>query len=192
VGVNLADAHRLGTIGKLVPELQARIVDPTTAEVYSEYNRRGVIELKGDSIFGGYLDEPELNAEVFRDGWFNTGDLGSLSEDGYLTVDGRLRRFSKLAGEMVPHGAIEEAVAKIYGFTDRQPLVVTGRRDAKKGESLIILSEIDLDMESLRTALQQAGVPNLWIPRAMKHIEAVPMLPTGKLDLAKISELANE
>jgi len=192
-GVNLANAYRLGTIGKLVPGMRARVVDPSTREVYAEFDRRGVIELKGDNVFGGYLDDPELNAEVFSaDGWFHTGDLGSLSEDGFLTVDGRLRRFSKLAGEMVPHGAVEEAIAKVFGWDDRLPVVVTGRRDAQKGESLVILSEIDLDIDDLRSRLQNEGLPNLWIPKQLKRIEQIPMLPTGKLDLAVVETLANQ
>ena len=77
----------------------------------------GLLCFRGPNVFGGYLGEPERTKEVLPgDGWFHTGDLGRFDEDGFLFIEGRLTRFSKIGGEMVPHGTVEQAVARKLGL----------------------------------------------------------------------------
>jgi acyl-[acyl-carrier-protein]-phospholipid O-acyltransferase/long-chain-fatty-acid--[acyl-carrier-protein] ligase len=144
-------------------------------------------------VFGGYLGEPERTLEVLPgDGWFHTGDLGRFDDDGFLFIEGRLSRFSKIGGEMVPHGTVEQAVAKALGIEDSdKPLVAIGSKaDPAKGESLVLLAVPEVDFDDLRKRLSEAGLANLWIPKEIKPVDEIPMLPTGKLDLKGIARLA--
>ena len=99
--------------------------------------------VRGANVMQGYLDEPEKTAEVLHDGWYNTGDIATMDEDGFVTLAGRLNRFSKIGGEMVPHGRIEEELLRIVGndagSDGEVPLVVSAIPDEKRGERLVVL-----------------------------------------------------
>ena len=154
----------------------------------------GILALQGPNIFEGYLEELEETAKVLRDGWFITGDLARIDDDGYLFIEGRLSRFSKIGGEMVPHGTIEQALNEAYGWTESEVplLAVSARSDAAKGEALVLLSAVELEIESVRAKLLEAGFSNLWIPREIVRVEMIPRLATGKLDLRAIGEWAKD
>lgn len=201
-GVNLPErsplgkfAHgkrsRRGSIGKLLKGMAARVGDASTLEPLPR-GERGILMLKGPNVFPGYLDDSEANKESFHDGWFVTGDLGRIDKDGFIYIEGRLRRFSKMGGEMVPHGTIEQAVAKAFGLEDsEEPLVaVTGIQDAAKGEQLVLLTSVEIDSHALRERLAKAGVPNLWIPRKIQRVDSIPCLASGKLDLRALERMA--
>src|SRR4029077_6066378 len=150
----------------------AQIRDPETGALLSPHEL-GMLWLKGTTIFEGYLNEPERTAECFGAGWFKTGDRGRLDEDGFLYIEGRLSRFSKIAGEMVPHETIESKIVDLLGLSgrDERPLAVMGVQDEAKGEALVLLSAIDIDLAELRSKLHEAGVPNLWIPKQVQRVE---------------------
>jgi acyl-[acyl-carrier-protein]-phospholipid O-acyltransferase/long-chain-fatty-acid--[acyl-carrier-protein] ligase len=154
----------------------------------------GVLALKGPNIFGGYLNDSERTAEVKHDDWFFTGDLARFDDDGFLYIEGRLSRFSKIAGEMVPHGTVEEALIQAYGLLDADApmLAIAGRLDEAKGEALVLLAVMHFDLNDVREKLSAAGFSNLWIPKEMKRVEFIPTLATGKLDLCGINALAND
>ena len=140
----------------------------------------------------GYLNKPEKTAEVLRHGWYNTGDIARLDDEGFLRITDRLSRFSKIGGEMVPHGKVEEVLQELAGATE-QTFLVTAIPDERKGERLVVLHT--LQEESLRECLEKLGesdLPALWRPRPdhFVHIEKLPYLGTGKLDLRKARELA--
>ncbi len=185
-------ARRLGSVGKMAPGIAARITDPDTGAPRS-IHETGMLWLRGANIFEGYFNDPEQTAKVKTDdGWFRTGDLGRLDEDGFLHIEGRVSRFSKIAGEMVPHETVETRVAEALNLPtdgDRQ-LVVVGVPDLAKGEALVLLSTIDIDTTRLRAGLAALGVPNLWIPKTIKRVETLPVLGTGKLDLKGCRDLA--
>lgn len=184
--------QRAGSIGRLVPGMTARVVDPETfAELPA--TETGLVLFRGPNVFPGYLNDPAKTEGAFRDGWFVTGDLGRFDEDGFLFIEGRLSRFSKLGGEMVPHGTVEQKILEAFGLvgTEGYAVFVAGVPDPAKGEQLVLLStrpEITADV--LREKLSAAGVPNLWIPRVVKPVEAIPVLGTGKLDLKAAKALA--
>jgi acyl-[acyl-carrier-protein]-phospholipid O-acyltransferase / long-chain-fatty-acid--[acyl-carrier-protein] ligase len=184
-------SDRVGSVGKLLPGQAAQIRDPETNELLSPHVL-GMLWLKGPNIFEGYLNEPERTAEVLHNGWFKTGDLGRFDEDGFLYIEGRLSRFSKIAGEMVPHETIETKIIEAFGLKmeDERVAAIVGVPDEAKGEALVLLATRNLSLEDVRERLLAAGLPNLWIPRRIRRGEKIPILGSGKLDLGKCKDLA--
>ena len=130
----------------------------------------------------GYLGQPEQTAEVLVDGWYVTGDIAAVDEDGFLTITDRLSRFSKIGGEMVPHIKVEEKLHELAGLTE-QSFAVAGVPDEKKGERLVVLHT--LGEEALGEVVKKLGdadIPNLWKPKADQFfkVDSLPYLGTGK------------
>jgi acyl-[acyl-carrier-protein]-phospholipid O-acyltransferase / long-chain-fatty-acid--[acyl-carrier-protein] ligase len=184
-------AYRRGSVGRMVPGITARIRDPDTGEERSLFEP-GMLYVRGSNIFGGYLADPERNAEILKDGWFKTGDIARFDEDGFLHIEGRESRFSKIGGEMVPHETIEAKIIEVLNLKEEEmvPLVVSSRLDDAKGEALVLLVTLDIDEDLLRQKLTEDGLPNLWIPRIIKRVEEIPMLASGKIDLKGCQALA--
>jgi acyl-[acyl-carrier-protein]-phospholipid O-acyltransferase / long-chain-fatty-acid--[acyl-carrier-protein] ligase len=192
-GQQVQPSSRLGSVGRMAPGIAAEIREPETDRKLSLYET-GMLWLRGPNIFEGYLHDPKQTAEVLRDGWLKTGDIGRFDEDGFLYIEGRLSRFSKIGGEMVPHETIESKIVDLLGLSgrDERPLAIMGVQDEAKGEALVLLSAVDIDLAELRKKLQEAGMPNLWIPKHVQRVEAIPVLASGKLDLKKCQGLAAE
>ena len=184
-------SSRDGSIGKLAPGVAAQIRDPETGARLS-LHETGMLWLRGPNVFEGYLDDPARTAEVIVDGWFKTGDLARFDEDGFCFIEGRLARFSKIGGEMVPHETVETRIVETLGLggESERTCALTAIPDEAKGEALVLLTTRDFDQAELRRKLADAGTPNLWIPRIVKKIDAIPVLGTGKLDLKRCKELA--
>jgi len=192
-GEHVQLSSRLGSVGKMAPGIAAEIREPETDRKLS-LHETGMLWLRGVNIFEGYLHDPKRTAEVLQDGWLRTGDLGRLDEDGFLYIEGRLSRFSKIGGEMVPHEAIESKIVDLLGFSgrDERPIAIMGVQDEAKGEALVLLSAVDIDLAELRKKLHEAGVPNLWVPKRVQRVDSIPVLASGKLDLKKCQEYAAE
>ena len=186
-----ANGSKRGSVGLLLPGHSARILNPDTMEPVA-VTEVGLLLLRGPNIFAGYLNDAERTAEVMHDGWFVTGDLARFDDEGYLYIEGRLSRFSKIAGEMVPHGTVEQALVEAFDLLDSEvPMLAVGARpDATKGEALVLLAVMDVDLADVREKLSAAGYSNLWIPKVIKQVEAIPTLATGKLDLRAIKALS--
>jgi len=181
-----------GKIGHPLPGMSVRIVDPQTAAPLT-VGQPGLLLVRGPNIMQGYLGRPEKTAEVLRDGWYVTGDIAAIDEDGFLQITDRLSRFSKIGGEMVPHIKIEEKLHEFAGTTE-QTFLVAGVPDEKKGERLVVLHKLSPErLQPCLEKLAQCDLPNLWKPRADQffHIDALPYLGTGKLDLRKAREIAS-
>jgi acyl-[acyl-carrier-protein]-phospholipid O-acyltransferase / long-chain-fatty-acid--[acyl-carrier-protein] ligase len=192
-GEHVQPSSRLGSVGRLAPGMAAEICDPETERKLSLFES-GMLWLRGVNIFEGYLHDPKRTAEVLRDGWLKTGDIGRFDEDGFLYIEGRLSRFSKIGGEMVPHEAIEQKIIDLLELSgrDERPLAIVGVQDEAKGEALLLLSAVEIDLAHLRKKLQDARVPNLWIPKNVRRIDSIPVLASGKLDLKRCHEVAAE
>jgi acyl-[acyl-carrier-protein]-phospholipid O-acyltransferase/long-chain-fatty-acid--[acyl-carrier-protein] ligase len=183
-------ASRAGSVGKMAPGMAAQIRDPDTGALLPMHET-GMLWLRGPNIFEGYLNDPVKTATVIVDGWFKTGDLGRFDEDGFLYIEGRLSRFSKIGGEMVPHETVESKIREALKIgQDDQCVAVMGVPDESKGEALVVLSTIEMDATALRTALNAIGIPNLWVPKRILRVEAIPTLASGKLDLKACRDLA--
>lgn len=180
-----------GSVGRLLPGQAARILNPETRQDLA-YGETGLLALKGPNIFEAYLGDPERTAEVKDGEWFITGDLARFDEDGFLFIEGRLSRFSKIGGEMVPHGTVEQSLIEAYDLVDSEVpmLAIASRPDEAKGEVLVLIAAMDLEMSDVREKLTAAGYTNLWIPKELKRVDEIPTLATGKLDLRGINELA--
>lgn len=187
-------SHRPGTVGTPIPGVAVRITDPDT-DVPIPLHQSGMIWLRGANIFEGYLGQPEKTAEVIQHGWFRTGDIGRMDEDGFLHIEGRLSRFSKIGGEMVPHETVEAAINEALGFDSdsERKIAIVGVPDEAKGEALILLSaEAELDVTDLRHRLLEKGVASLWIPKTIVRVAEIPQLASGKLDLKACESAARE
>ncbi len=187
--------QRPGSVGRMLPGMAARLLDPLTM-VPVPITTTGLVALRGPNVFAGYLSDPERTAAAFHEGWFITGDLGRFDAAGFLWIEGRMSRFSKIGGEMVPHGTIERKLIELCELganaeDETYPIFVTGVPDEQKGEALVLLTvRPELTTELIREKLATAGVPNLWIPRIVKRVDAIPMLGTGKIDLKAARSLA--
>jgi acyl-[acyl-carrier-protein]-phospholipid O-acyltransferase / long-chain-fatty-acid--[acyl-carrier-protein] ligase len=182
--------YRLGSVGKMASGIAAEIRHPETNEKLSIYDS-GMLWLRGPNIFEGYLKDPKRTAEVLHDGWLKTGDIGRLDEDGFLYIEGRLSRFSKIGGEMVPHEVVEGKIIGALGLEgSERRIAICGVPDEAKGEALLLLTADPIDMDKLRASLNEAGVPNLWIPKRSVVVEKIPVLASGKLDIKRCQELA--
>jgi len=199
VSVNLPNdafqlSYRKGSVGKLVAGQAAQIRDPVSGERLKP-QQLGMLWLKGPNVFERYLGDGERGGDGFKDGWFRTGDLARFDEDGFLYIEGRLSRFSKIAGEMVPHETVETKILESLGIDPGEQGVVTvvwGVPDKSKGELLVLLTTCDLSRNELRKRLLAVGVPILWIPKMVKRVRQIPILGTGKIDLGKCRQIAME
>lgn len=183
--------NRPGAVGRMMPGMTARVVDPETWQELP-MSETGMVLFRGANVFEGYLDDPEKTKGAFRDGWFVTGDLGRFDEDGFLFIEGRLSRFSKIGGEMVPHGTVENKISELFDLdqTAGYVVVVIGVPDASKGEALVLLTTLDFTSDVIREKLLASGMPGLWVPKLIRRVEKIPVLGTGKLDLKGCRELA--
>ncbi|MGH9671533.1 MAG: hypothetical protein ACRD3A_15620, partial [Terriglobales bacterium] len=170
-----------------------RIVDPESGQPLG-VNQPGLLWVSGPNIMQGYLGRPDKTAEVLRDGWYNTGDIATVDEDGFLRVTDRLSRFSKIGGEMVPHLMIEEKLQELAGAVE-QVFAVTSVPDEKKGERLAVLHTLPEDkLQECLAKLAESDLPALWRPRRQQffRVELLPYLGTGKLDLRRVRDVALE
>ena len=191
------------SIGALLPGIAVRITDVDDDTKELPLTERGMIWFRGANVFNGYIGKPELNPTIFKNGWFKSGDIGQLDLNGFVTLGGRLSRFSKIGGEMVPHEGIELALCSILNLApeDGVQIAVTGVTDEQKGEALVLVSALPAHQRSseekeilsnLRAELSRLEYPNLWAPKYLVPVEAIPVLPTGKLDLRGCRLLAEE
>lgn len=182
---------RSGSTGRLFPGMTARIVDPDTGRELA-VTETGMVLFRGANVFSGYLKDEEKTRAAFQDGWFVTGDLGRFDEDGFLFIEGRLSRFSKIGGEMVPHVTIEQKITELFGIdqSDCPKIAVVGIPDPTKGEALVLLTTEPLTTDQLRARLLDVGLPNLWVPKIIRRVERIPMLGSGKLDVRGCRDLA--
>jgi acyl-[acyl-carrier-protein]-phospholipid O-acyltransferase/long-chain-fatty-acid--[acyl-carrier-protein] ligase len=185
-------AARRGRIGHPLPGVSVRIVDLETGAPVAP-GTSGMLLVKGPNVMKGYLGKPEKTAEVLQDGWYTTGDVAMMEEDGFLNITDRLSRFSKIGGEMVPHIRIEEKLQELAEATE-QVFAVTALPDDKKGERLVVLSTLSADrLASIIEKLMRCDLPALWKPKANHFFrtDALPLLGTGKIDLRGIKTLAS-
>jgi acyl-[acyl-carrier-protein]-phospholipid O-acyltransferase/long-chain-fatty-acid--[acyl-carrier-protein] ligase len=194
-----------GKIGHPLPGVCVRIVDAETRTPV-DVGQAGLLLVRGPNVMQGYLGKPEKTAEVFMTSapqpstlnpqpsatWYVTGDVAALDEDGFLQITDRLSRFSKIAGEMVPHIKIEEKLHELVAATE-QTFVVTGVPDEKKGERLVVLHKLgNGQLQGCLDRFAQCDLPNLWKPKAdaFFRVDNFPLLGTGKLDLRGVKARA--
>jgi acyl-[acyl-carrier-protein]-phospholipid O-acyltransferase/long-chain-fatty-acid--[acyl-carrier-protein] ligase len=196
-----------GSIGRATCNVVVKIIDLETGADLPP-NETGMITVKGPIVMKGYYKQPELTADVLKNGWYITGDVGKMDEDGFIWITGRQTRISKIGGEMVPHVLIEEEMMKIIssahsssgeeigGDSSGPVLAVTAVPHPAKGEQIIVLYRRDLRLQPGEIIEQMLAkdLPRLWIPHAdgFVPVDSIPVLGTGKLDLAAVKRKAEE
>jgi acyl-[acyl-carrier-protein]-phospholipid O-acyltransferase/long-chain-fatty-acid--[acyl-carrier-protein] ligase len=189
---------RSGSVGQMLPGVAIRITDPATDKEVP-IHKQGIIWFKGSNVFPGYLNNPEKSKEVLKDAWFRTGDVGRVDDDGFLYIEGRISRFSKIAGEMVPHETVEAAVNKVLGLDgeSERRIAIIGVPDEQKGEAILLLSAIagpamEQECIDLRYKLLDEGLPSLWCPKQILPVTEIPVLASGKLDIKGCEAIAKQ
>ena len=183
IAVNTPMHFKAGTVGRLLPGIAHRI------EPVPGINGGGRLSVSGPNVMLGYLraESPGV-LQPPPNGWYDTGDIVEIDADGFVTIKGRVKRFAKIAGEMVPLGAVEELVAKARPGAAH---AVVSLPDPKKGERLVLLTtDTALQRAELSGAAREAGLPEIFVPRAIVRVPAIPVLGTGKTDYVEAARLA--
>lgn len=182
-----------GSIGHPIPGVAMKVVSLDTGEEVP-LGEEGLLMVKGPNVMMGYLGNPDKTSEVLRAGWYNTGDIAKLDDDGFAFILDRLSRFSKIGGEMIPHLVVEEKLTQSIDGVGNL-VCVTAAPDEKKGEQLVVLYTDDAGpLEQLQGSIKSSDLPNLWRPRDKNffRVEGLPVLGSGKLDLKKIKAMASD
>lgn len=179
ISVNTPMAYRTGTVGQLLPGMHAQLLPVPGIE------RGGILHVSGPNLMSGYyryeqpgqIEPPQSEA---GDGWYNTGDVVEIDADGFLRIVGRVKRFAKVAGEMVSL----EVVEKIAVAASTQAAhAASSQIDAQRGEAIVLFTtDAALSREQLQAAARAAGLPEIAVPRKIVCVAALPLLGTGKID----------
>jgi len=185
ITVNTALQPRFGAAGRFLPGIEYKL-EPVEGVAHG-----GRLWVRGPSLMRGYLNRDANEKFLAGQGWYDTGDIASVDEDGFVQILGRLKRFAKVSGEMVSLTAAEEALAGAfpqYGL--RFQIAVLARPDPDRGESLVAVSnDRRVTLEELRAAIRASGLSNLYVPREIKYLHDLPKLGTGKLDHRALEKL---
>ena len=182
---------RPGKVGRPLPGVSVRVVDPANFRPLPE-GSSGLLLVKGPNVMKGYWGMPDATAEVVKDGWYVTGDIAVVDEDGFVEIVDRISRFSKIGGEMVPHVLIEERIKALSGEADAR-FFVTSVPDPRKGEALVVLhNNFRGGADALLARLATSGLPPLWVPdrRNVFAVDEWPLLGIGKVDMGKARRIA--
>jgi len=202
VSINLAqDVADLGkkagscdSIGLPLENISVRILDPLQFTPV-EPGEEGILCVKGSLVMRGYLNDEVQMREVMTGEYYKTGDIAKMDKTGYLHICGRLSRFSKIAGEMVPHEMVERIINEMCKCENRV-VAVGGIPDPSKGEALLVLytDEMPFTPEQIVDQLRERSISNLWIPKARNfhRVDQLPLLGSGKMDLSLLRRIAEE
>lgn len=188
ISVNVPGAHRPGSVGRPLPGVSVQIVDVDTGEILGT-GEEGKILVKGDLVMKGYLNDLEETVLHIEDGWYETGDMGVIDEDGYLWHRGRLKRFIKVGGEMVSLVRVETVLEEL--LPEDTECCVVELPDAKKGAAVGVAVSCEIDEKSVQGALAER-LPPLALPRCFVVIEELPKMGSGKVDFRTTTKLVQE
>lgn len=188
ISINVPMDYKENTIGKLLPGIESKL------EPVEGIEKGGRLMIKGGNLMKGYLfyhnpgvlDNSDINN---NDGWYDTGDIVSIDEDGFLAIEGRAKRFAKIAGEMVALETAERVFRETYA--DFQHAAVT-REDQSKGEAIVIYTTCqETDRRTLTQTARRLGIPELAISRDVRYIKELPRLGSGKINYRALTEMAS-
>ncbi len=185
ISANAPGAHKPGSIGKVFPSVQVRIVDIHTDEPLPP-GMEGKILVKGDIVMAGYFDDIEETSLRIRDGWYETGDMGMLSADGYLWHRGRLKRFVKIGGEMVSLVKVEAVLEEVLGDEEIESAVVE-LPDSLKGARLVAVVTRQIDERRVLKRMADK-LPSIALPKQFIVLDTLPKMGSGKADFRTLTE----
>jgi acyl-[acyl-carrier-protein]-phospholipid O-acyltransferase / long-chain-fatty-acid--[acyl-carrier-protein] ligase len=175
---------KVGSVGRLLPGIEAKL------EVVEGIAEGGRLLVRGPNVMKGYLNSEANEKFQALGGWYDTGDIVRIDEDGFLFVLGRLKRFAKVSGEMISLTAVEDSLAGAFPhYGPRFEVAVISRHDDDKGEALIaVTTESRLTPDEIRGVIRGKGMTNLSVPRELVLISEIPKLGTGKVDYRELSK----
>jgi acyl-[acyl-carrier-protein]-phospholipid O-acyltransferase/long-chain-fatty-acid--[acyl-carrier-protein] ligase len=188
ITVNTHKNNRPGSVGKVIPNVLVRMEHYDTGEE-CKVNEIGKILVKGDNIMKGYFDDFEQTSLSIRHGWYDTGDMGYMDEDGYLWHVGRLKRFIKIGGEMVSLIKVEDVLEKFLP-PDVQCCVVEVP-DALRGAKIVAAVTHSIDDKAVLKKMSE-HLPNIALPKQFVVIEELPKMGSGKIDFRKITDMTRD
>ena len=186
LAVNTPMAYKTGTVGNLLPGIEYRLLPVPGIE-------GGILHVRGPNVMAGYLkaDQPGVlqpPVSELGEGWYETGDVVQLDDEGFVKIVGRVKRFAKIAGEMVSLEVVEKVA------TAASPALMhaaSSQPDASKGEALVLFTtDASLSRELLAAKARELGVPELAVPRKIHRVDSLPLLGTGKIDYVTLKRLA--
>jgi acyl-[acyl-carrier-protein]-phospholipid O-acyltransferase/long-chain-fatty-acid--[acyl-carrier-protein] ligase len=186
VAVNVPMACRIGSVGQLVPGMEY-VIEPVPGIAQG-----GALHVKGPNVMKGYLlyDQPGViqPPKSIGEGWYATGDIVEFDADDFIHIRGRVKRFAKIAGEMISLEVVERLAAEaVAGFAH----AASTRADASKGEAIVLFTTAPaLRREQLVAAARLVGAPELAVPRDIRVVVAIPLLGSGKTDYVRLKEMA--
>jgi acyl-[acyl-carrier-protein]-phospholipid O-acyltransferase/long-chain-fatty-acid--[acyl-carrier-protein] ligase len=188
VSVNTPDENKPGSIGKVIPNVQVRIENLETGNECRP-GETGRIMVKGDLVMKGYFEDKDLTDEVLKEGWYNTGDMGYLDEDGFLYHAGRFKRFAKVGGEMVSLVKVENIMEKY--LPDGIVCCVVDIPDIKKGSYIVAAVSAEVHKTVILRKMMNE-LPSIALPREFIVLESIPMMSTGKVDFRNVTRIVKE
>jgi acyl-[acyl-carrier-protein]-phospholipid O-acyltransferase/long-chain-fatty-acid--[acyl-carrier-protein] ligase len=188
ISVNTPEHNRPGSVGKILPEVRARIENYETGKQCKE-EETGRILVKGDLVMKGYLDDFEETSMRIRHGWYDTGDMGYFDKDGFLWHSGRLKRFIKIGGEMVSLVKVEDVLEKL--LPENVACSVVEVPDALKGAKIVAAVTQKIDEKKILKQMAEK-LPNIALPKQFVVIEELPKMGSGKIDFRSVMEMVNK
>lgn len=175
IAVNVPGATRHGSVGRILPHIEYRI------EPHEGITEGGVLHVRGGNLMKSYLHDLMEERSSLNDGWYDTGDIVTVDEDGFLAIKGRKKRFTKIAGEMISLGYIEDEISKLSPDFHHAAIAIESDEQAK---TLIRLytNDPELNLEAIRAHYAESRIPNTYLPREIIHMAELPVLRTGKVD----------
>ncbi len=191
VCMNSALEHEYGTVGKVLPGIEYKLMP--VAGIDDRQGHSGRLFVRGRNVMVGYLKNEAANHKylVEDDGWYDTGDIVEVDDSGFVKIVGRLKRFSKISGEMISLTAVEEALSGLFG--ERKETAIMAVSDERKGEKLILVTNSrEADLKKVRERLRERGLSDLASPREIVYMREIPKLGTGKVDYVKLKEMVKD
>ena len=183
VSISIKNYVKAGSIGLPLPQIKHRLVEE------KDITEGKKLQISGPNVMSGYiLEENPDRLVVPEDGWHDTGDIATVDDFGFLSIVGRLKRFAKIAGEMVSLTKLESVLLPV--LEEGKLGAIVSIPDASRGEQIVFVTndKKEIDKSDLTNLIQQAGLPELWVPRKIIYLEEIPLLPTGKINYPKLTD----
>jgi acyl-[acyl-carrier-protein]-phospholipid O-acyltransferase/long-chain-fatty-acid--[acyl-carrier-protein] ligase len=182
LSINSPMHFREGTVGRLLPDIKYKL------QKVNGIDEGGRLFVKGDNVMQGYMTSEKAGVlQPLADGWYDTGDIVKVDDEGYVTIEGRAKRFAKIGGEMVSLTAVEQLLDRLYPQCLQGILSV---RDDKKGEQLVLMTNnSEADLSEIREFFKREGMSELWVPKKVLYVKDIPVLGSGKFDYVAAEKL---